>query len=458
MQKPHTASGAHHLTFASHSFGCRVNQAEKEFFDRQLIATGFEYDGKHPAIFIINTCAVTEKAEREARQLIYQTRKKLPDTKIIVTGCAATRWKKDKIQVIGVDILIGNNNKDCLTALINAKFKIKNAKPSSKLANQKIMFPNFQSGSDFCTLNSQLYNDKYLSSGRAILKIQDGCQRFCTYCIVPYLRGKPQSAKINEIITQINGFPSPVREVILTAVNTEAFGSEYGESFTDLITSILKNTYIERLSFGSINPWSLTEGFFRLYEKEKGNPRLVDFFHIPVQSGSDRILKLMKREYTASEMMDNLRRLHKINPYAFIGTDVIVGFPGETEKDFEETYGFLEKSPVSRFHIFRYSRRPGTAAYFMAKQLKESTPQVKSSRAKKLADLSMAKYRKFLENHIGKTFQALLLPGKKDGYREALLENQVPVRVKGILHDSLSIIRVIVQRRNNDTLIGVYTK
>jgi threonylcarbamoyladenosine tRNA methylthiotransferase MtaB len=353
----------------SFSFGCRVNEAEKQQLDRQLLEAGFLWDEKNPQFYIINTCAVTGKAEREVRQHIYQIRKKYPRTKIVATGCSATLWMKNNTLLNEVDYWIDNIEKNTIVKL---------------LTNNEVPDPPAGGRDDKGT------PDKFLKSGRVMIKIQDGCDRFCSYCIVPYTRGRATSKSIDEILKEIQEMKIPIKEVILTAINTEYFGKDTGETLTGLVDSIFMHTKIERISFGSIHPWSITDEFLSWYKMNKNNPRFVHFFHVPIQSGSNTILKLMNRNYTREEILKKLRTLHAINPNALIATDVIVGFPGESDKEFEETYEFLKISPISKFHVFRYSPRPGTTAT----QLKnEPTFQKKRERSQKLRELGKQKLK-----------------------------------------------------------------
>lgn len=394
-------------TFMSFCFGCRVNQAEKEKIDRKLFSLGFIRDERNPSFYIINTCAVTQKAEREVRQFMYQIRRIHPKTKIIITGCSATLWNSQNTLVPGVDYVVKNSNKDDLVNLIISHYRI----GSKKYSNTKIV------------------HDKFLDSGRLFVKIQDGCQRFCSYCIVPYLRGEPKSRKIREIVREINE-SHDVREVVLTAVNTEAFGLDTRETFTDLLSKVVASTRIPRISLGSVNPWSVDDKFYIFYKDYKSGGRLINYFHIPLQSGSNKILRLMKRRYTREEFEEKMNKLKSINPTAFIATDVIVGFLDETDSDFEDTYNFLEQSPISKFHIFRYSPREKTAAYYMRKNHKEPEEAVKMKRAKILAELGKKKYWQFLKKHIEYRGNALFLVRRRNGYQEVLLNNQVPAWIK----------------------------
>ncbi|MFH0750091.1 MAG: MiaB/RimO family radical SAM methylthiotransferase [Candidatus Gottesmanbacteria bacterium] len=352
-------------SFMSFSFGCRVNEAEKQILDQKLINIGFGWNEQHPTFYIINSCAITGKAEREVRQHIYQIRKKYPKTTIVVTGCSATLWMKNNTKPIGADYWIDNTNKETIPEFIHS------------LARRPLY-----------TKTSSSSPDKFLTSGRMMIKIQEGCNRFCSYCIVPSLRGAVKSEAISDILKRILASKKPLKEVILTAINTEEFGKDTGETLMQLVNSILTHTKVERVSFGSIHPWSITDEFLSWYKYNKDNQRFVHFFHIPIQSGSDTILRLMNRQYTSHDLLDRLTKLHAINPNALLATDVIVGFPGEGEKEFKETYEFLKKSPISKFHVFRYSPRPGTAAINFKN---EPTPQEKRERSRKLIELGKRK-------------------------------------------------------------------
>ncbi len=398
-------------SFYTYSFGCRVNQAEKEVIDQEMQNSGFSLNKESPNFVIINTCAVTNKAEREAKNLIYRLKRENPQTQIVVTGCSATYWQKHKLlKNLPIDVLIDNVNKDFLVKIL-----LKRLSSQAKLHLRGV--------------KDDVVIGKYLNSGRALIKIQDGCQRFCSFCIVPYLRGLPKSYKINEIISQINKFTN-LKEVILTAINTEAFGKDSRETLIQLIKTVLTDSTIPRISFGSIHPWSINEEFLKLYKEILPLKRLVNFFHIPIQSGSNKILNLMKRGYTKEEIMLKLIEIKKLNPFALIATDVIVGFLEETDRDFQDTVDFLEKSPISKFHIFRFSKRNNTAAFYMAKNLKEPTASVKIKRAKALAELSLKKYYKFLQKNVGRTSTVLFLNNNIDGFQEALLDNQLPIFIK----------------------------
>lgn len=263
---------------------------------------------------------------------------------------------------------------------------------------------------------------------------------------------------MQNIESRIKNYGDTIKEVILTAINTEAYGRDTGESFIQLINSIINKTTVPRISFGSIHPWSINDEFFAFYEKILPQKRLVNFFHIPLQSGSNKILTHMKRGYTREEFVEKLQMLKKINQFAFIGTDIIVGFLEESDKDFEDTYQFLKDSPISKFHVFRFSPREKTAAYFMRKRMHEPSPAQKEKRAKALSELSKKKYELFLRKHIGRTFSALVLEKRERDFQHVLLDNQIPALIKSIKDRRGKIVNVKIKDLNALLLYGELTK
>lgn len=430
-------------TFMTYSFGCRVNQAEMEALSHELVRRGYEEVDTNPYMYIINTCSVTHKAEREARSHISHIRNTYPNTQIIVTGCAATNWIKLNKKPQDADHVIDNGGKEHLAEMIHTRIKPFSV-DAKTISGESIHLDSIPTP----------HNDLLAGSKRVMIKIQDGCHRFCSFCIVPYLRGLPRSKSIDSIIAEINRYPD-FQEAILAAINTEAFGRDTGEKFEDLICQVLLKTRIPRLSFGSIHPWTLTDAFLKTYEQLAHEPRFVDFFHIPLQSGCDKILALMKRGYTREDILHRLKTLHSINPDVFIATDVIAGFLEETDADFEETYDFLERSPISRFHVFRYSPREHTASYYLGKRLTIPSSETAKKRSARLRALSTKKMNGFMRALIGKQFSALYLLRTITSDREAVLSNNVPIRVQdGVRLQPGSIGAVHISDFQNGTLFG----
>lgn len=383
-----------------------MNEAETESVTHTLVSRGFGLNRMNPDVVIVNSCAVTGKAEREVRQTIYQLRKKHPNASIVVTGCAATRWIRDEESIAGHIQLVPNEKKRDVADIVCELVK-----------------------TDGGIYTREYSPDKFGGSGRAMVKIQDGCHRFCSYCIVPYLRGKPVSKTIDAICTEIRGMDGKITDVTLAAINTEAFGKDTGETLISLIQSVLNKTPVSRLSFGSIHPWSVTDEFLEYYKTLSQNPRFVRFFHIPIQSGCQSTLARMNRQYDIEKLGTFMEKLKTIAPDTFIGTDVIVGFPGETDDEFETTYEYLRSSSIARFHVFRYSPRPGTTAVEMEKTLGSVPQDISKRRSEQLLTLSIKKFADFATSIIGKTGPALVLERRSATHQEALLWNQVPIEI-----------------------------
>ncbi len=340
-------------TFQSFVLGCRVNEAERAYIDRKLIKAGYTIDTRSPQVIIIHTCAITGKAEREVRQLITQQRSNHPEAKIVITGCSATYWLQHTDSCINkADLTISNAQKGDLIAIMEAKWLFE-ARGKNSSENSPI-------------------DDKFRRSNRLLVKIQDGCHRFCSYCIVPYLWGKPRSTPIKQIVAYVNSFDTTPSEVIMSAINTESFGKDTGETLIDLISGMIEDTSVPRIGFGSIHPWSLNGDFLRYFEhKLLHEPRFLPFFHVPLQSCSNTVLSYMNRPYKIEDIEKALITLSKQSSEALIATDIIVGFLGETDALFEETFNRLSVLPINRIHVFRFSSRPHTAADVLKKSLFE---------------------------------------------------------------------------------------
>jgi len=415
--------------FYIRTFGCRVNEAESEKISLSLMRAGFEFSPSSPDFYLINSCAVTLKAEREVRQHIYQIARKFPQAKIILTGCAAAIWPQSNKIIKGVTQLIINKNKDQLLRELMER-------PS---ATGKI---------------NAIFN-KYLDCGRAIFKIQDGCHYFCSYCLTAYLRGKPRSEFIKDLVYKINHYPLSLNEVILAAINTAAYGVDTGENFTQLLEAILSQTTISRLSLGSVHPLSFTTDFLAYYNNLSQNPRFVQFFHIPLQSGAETVLELMRRGYKPKYLQEIIYYLKKINPFIFIGTDIIVGFLGESDREFAQTYTFLEKTPVDKLHVFRFSLRPKTTAYLLRKNLSAPSETIKTRRAKAINTLGQKKYQQFLQLNLKRKTTAFIISKDKNGFYRGLLDNQLPILVKSSKDIQGQFKAVKVESLSNNQLLGV---
>lgn len=329
------------------NFGCRVNSAEINQLSQILVDEGYspttKKNSESPDIIIINTCSITQKGEYESLSQIRRTRKKYPKSKLFVTGCAdLLKVEKDK------HIFIFSN-----------KSKEKILKDNACVYSKKVL-------------------DKFSNSDKYLLKVQSGCKQFCTYCTVPYNRNYSYSINPVDAISTINmAIKDGYREVILTGVNLD----EYKHTFSKLLEKILTQTSIEKISFGSIPINCIDANFLSLYNNNKYSNRLSKYLHIPIQSGSDTILKLMNRPYTRKTALRKFKLLSRIDSTIKFGTDIIVGFPGETDKDFKLTTTFCQKIGFTRIHTFRFSRRKLTLANYFYEKYPKLNPSVIDDRA-----------------------------------------------------------------------------
>ncbi|OQA93104.1 MAG: Threonylcarbamoyladenosine tRNA methylthiotransferase MtaB [Microgenomates group bacterium ADurb.Bin219] len=400
------------LTFLTYTLGCRVNQAEIGTISHRLSAFGFQEIppalllSRSPALVIINTCAVTLKAEKESRKAIHHFKRLYPKAKIVAIGCAA-KLVKD------ADLVISNKEKMKSLKIITAKFGYQTKK----------------SESDY-SLIPKSYS--LTSSGRSLVKIQEGCDQFCNYCIVPYLRGKPKSTLPREIICQINKLvDQEIKEIILCGINLSLYGLDLTPktTLTALIKKILKETKAERISLSSIEPEFLYQNleFVELFINQ---PRLAKYFHLALQSGSQENLKQMGRKTDLNKLLKTVRFLGNKFPEFAFRADVLVGFPTETEENFKETLDFINKAPITFAHVFPFSTRPGTPAEKMIKSGKwhDLPNKIKKERVKKIMDLTKSIQEQEAKNFIGKILPCLITRKISGGY-EAIANNSWVVHI-----------------------------
>lgn len=416
-------------TFFTVNFGCRANLAESQEISRFLEKKGYYQKRINPDTYIVNTCAVTESAEKEAKQLINGLRKKFPNTEIICSGCAVTKWISEN-KKIPKTINVPNTEKDKIPGIIN-KLKTKTENLSTEEREPL---------------------DLYLRSGRIFIKIQDGCDHYCSFCLVPFVRGSPRSKTIFEVVEEINSWSNLAKEVILTSINSDLYGKDQKESFPELIKKIASLTLVPRVSFGSINPLTLNKNFVNSWENL--GERRVNYLHLPIQSGSDDVLKSMNRGYLLDDIKEKINSLKKLDKLFFFGTDILVGFPGETEKDFKKTIEYLDESPFCRFHVFRFSLRTGTLAEKIIEKNGEVCEEIKERRSRAIRLLGKRKMLNFLRKHVAKEFKALVLVRLTEGWREVLLSNQVVAYVKAGNKDIGQIRNVKINQLTGEKLLG----
>ena len=399
------------------TLGCKLNFAESSTFARQFAAEGYEEvpPGADVDIVVVNTCSVTEHADKKCRNLIRRLRKTAPGATIAVTGCYAQLKAEEILAIEGVDLVVGADRKGDLVKLTLAADRGKHGF-SCRIDAVERFFPAYSSG----------------ERTRSFLKVQDGCDYHCAYCTVPLARGRSRNLPIADIVAQAQQIAAQgIVEVVLTGVNTGDFGKTTGESFLDLLKALDATTGIGRYRISSIEPNLLTEEILRWIAS---GTKILPHFHIPIQSGCNRTLKDMHRRYTAEQfeakialIRDILEKPEERFTRVFLGIDVIVGFPGETDEDFEETYRLLERVRPAFLHIFPYSRRAGTPAAARPDQVQES---VKTERAARLQALSDRLHAEFTAANQGRTarvlFESTMKGGKMFGYTENYLRVERP--------------------------------
>ncbi len=396
-------------TVALYTLGCKLNFSETSTIARQLNELGFDrVSPSTPAdMYVINTCSVTEHAEKKCRQAIRKFVKLSPNAFIAVVGCYAQLNPDEIGKIEGVDLIMGASEKGSLPLHINNATK----KPQVKIYSCDIdvisdFFPAYSSG----------------DRTRSFLKVQDGCDYHCTYCTIPLARGKSRNISIAKIIEQAEQIAAEgIKEVIVTGVNTGDFGRTTNESFIDLLKELEKVNGIERFRVSSIEPNLITDSVIDFMAHSN---KFLPHFHIPLQSGSDNVLKLMKRRYNTSLFAEKISLIKQAMPHAFIGIDVIVGFPGETDSDFSTTYNLLKNLKPSFLHIFPYSERPNTPAIDYPNKVPSKTI---TNRAAQLNSLSNELHLNFYKQHIGYTDAVLFETTKKNGQMNGYTRNYIRV-------------------------------
>lgn len=393
-----------HLT----ALGCRLNEAELENWAEGFRDRGHSIsnDFSDADLIVLNTCAVTNEAVKKSRQLIRRSHRRNPMSKLVVTGCCASLDPELKDKITAIDLLVTNVEKDRLVDIVGNHLS---AEAAPNICADPGEMPLFLRGRN-----------------RAFIKIQDGCRHRCTYCIVTVARGPERSRDARDIIGQICRLSSRgVKEVVLTGVHVGGYGSDNNSNLYTLIKTILAETDIPRLRLASVEPWDLHEDFFGLFENE----RLMPHMHLPLQSGNDEILKRMARRCNTSNFARLVEQARISIPDFNVTTDVIVGFPGETDKRWEQGLDFIRRMGFPHIHIFPYSPRDGTAAASMPEQIH---PDTKRNRCKQLHDIALDLKRKYLERQPGKKYQVLfenLNPASGNGFYSGYTPNYLRVLI-----------------------------
>lgn len=426
---------------ALHNLGCKVNAYETEAMQHLLEEAGYEIVPftQKADVYVINTCSVTNMADRKSRQTLHKAKKNNPDSIVVAAGCYVQTSEKEVLNDLSVDIVIGNDRKHDLVRLLE-EYSLDSVNDTVDDIND--------GKHDF----EELFIDQTKEHTRAFIKVQDGCNQFCSYCIIPYARGRVRSRRFENVIAEVerlaaNGF----KEVVLTGIHLSSYGVDFEEAtgLLELIQAVNAVKGIERIRLGSLEPKIVTEHFASELSKLD---KICPHFHLSLQSGCDATLKRMNRKYTTKEYERGCELLRKYFVHPAITTDVIVGFPGETEEEFEQTKAYLEHIHFYEMHIFKYSKRKGTRAAVMPDQIDE---QIKAARSEKLIALGHDMSKEFRKFYIGKNeevlFEEKAVIGDKEyfvGYTKEYvkvakktdenLENQiVSGRISGMLTDEI---------------------
>ena len=406
------------------TLGCKVNTYESEYVINELKKAGYEIKDFDDIcdVYIINTCTVTNNSDSKSRKMIRQAIKRNPNACVVAMGCFIAA--NPDISIDGLDIIIGNKDKAKIVSLLDEYFK-----------NKEIINKQY-------TGRLKEFEDMYITDfpgrTRAFVKIQDGCDNFCSYCIIPFVRGKCRSKEESKVISEVtdlvnNGY----KEIVLTGIHTGSFGVDLDTDFADLLEKLVKIDGLDRLRISSIETTELNEDVLNVLRNSKV---LVDHLHVPIQAGSNEILKAMNRKYDLDYFFNKIAEIRSIRPEISISTDVIVGFPGETEELFKTTIDTCKKLEFSKLHVFPYSERRGTASSRMDNKLDNAT---KKERSRRLIEVSEELEKNYMSKFIDKEVE-VLVEEYKDGYSYGHTGNFLYVKIKGEYpHNSYKKVRII---------------
>jgi len=429
-------------TFSIENFGCRATEADASAIRRELLQTGMRQAAGHDSaeIVVLNTCTVTAAADSQAREAIRKIHRANPSARIVVTGCYAQRAPEELASMEGVAWVVGNSHQAQIPNIVrgrtlDSQVDEGNFVPVTQLEDGAISLAHgpakILTGDIFAqsTISvSHASREREQDRTRPILKIQDGCNNRCSYCVIPFVRGRSRSLPMDDVIREVSALISAgAKEIVLSGINLGGYGRDLAPraSLAEVVRRILGETKIERLRFSSIEPQDITEEFAAMVAS---SDRIAPHFHVPLQSGADRILRAMHRWYRAAHYAERIKLIRRLLPDAAIGADVIVGFPGETPEDFEATAEFIASLPFTYLHVFSFSARPGTSAERSASPV---PTKVIRERARALRALGEKRAASFRASQAGRTLRALTLARTGENWTEALTGNYLKVRVEG---------------------------
>lgn len=430
---------------AFYTLGCKVNQYETNAMIEKFINKKYEIvDFEDMAdIYIINTCTVTNMSDRKSRQIIRRAKQINPKSVLVVTGCYAQVGAKELEQIKEIDLIVGNSEKKNIVEIVE---NYVGTAPLGDSQNSKTNITDINNQKEFVDLGTTTYTDKT----RAVIKVQDGCNNFCSYCIIPYAKGRVRSRNLESIITEIKAIVEKgIQEVVITGIHVASYGIDFKDRNIRLIDLLEKINQIEglkRIRLGSLEPNIITDEFV---ERLKKLDKICEHFHLSLQSGCNETLKRMNRKYSTEDFEKVVKRLRNAFPNVVLTTDIIVGFPAETDEEFNTTYEYLKKIQFYKMHVFKYSQRKGTRADIMPNQIDS---KIKEERSRKLIELSNNNERKFLESYIGKEVE-VLFEQEDDGYIKGHTSNYILVKTKEAGIEN-KIKKVKIEKEESLELIG----
>ena len=383
----------------------------EQFIDNNYEIVNFE---EFADVYIINTCTVTNMSDRKSRQIIRRAKQINPNSILVATGCYAQTAKEELEKITDIDLIVGNTEKKDIVKIVEEYRDNKN--------RERVKMSDINKQKEFVDFGSVTYTEKT----RAVIKVQDGCNNFCSYCIIPYAKGRVRSRKLESVVKEITEIAAKgIKEVVITGIHVASYGIDFDNNtrLIDLLEAIQKIDGIKRIRLGSLEPNIITEEFVNRLKKVT---KMCDHFHLSLQSGCDETLKRMNRKYTAETFEKEVNLLRKTFPDVALTTDVIVGFPGETEEEFNETYKYLSKIRFTKLHVFKYSPRHGTKAEKMPNQVDGN---IKEERSRKLIELSDKNEKDQNKKYINTNLK-VLIEEFEDGYYKGHTTNYIMVKIK----------------------------
>jgi threonylcarbamoyladenosine tRNA methylthiotransferase MtaB len=438
-------------TYHVENFGCRATQADGAAIERQLLDRGFQRAGaaNQAEVVVLNTCTVTAAADQDARAAIRRIQRENPAAQILVTGCYAQRAPEEISALPGVSLVIGNSHKHELAKYVEPRDPgfIQLAQIGGAPESNVIVGDIFAHSE---LMAAPVFDGESFEKTRPNLKVQDGCNNRCSFCIIPYVRGRSRSLKLEQVLREVDALvANGYREIVLSGINLGRWGRELTPrmNFAAMLRAILARTAIEKVRISSVEPMDWTNDVIELVASA---PRICKHAHVPLQSGSDRILRKMHRKYRPWHYADRIERIRRAMPDAAIGADVMVGFPGESDDDFEQTRALIERLPFTYLHVFTYSSRPGTPSAEMPEQV---PVQIARERNRVLRELAARKKRAFMESFVGRDVEAITLTHFDGAFTEGLTDNYLRLRVYG-KHAANQQARVAIKDVQQDALLG----